>query len=99
MCDLSTGYPLEGNESSTTQGCLTRRTWRFGHRFRMRTDGQTCPSVLFRQTSACKIFFTIFFFTVGNFSEANVSNQNPRWGRARADDRGACRRVRAGADG
>ena len=44
-----------------SQGCLTRRTWRFGRRFRMRTDGQTCPSVPFRRTSACKIFFTIFF--------------------------------------
>ena len=67
------------------QGCLTRRTWRFGRRFRTRTDGHTCPSVLFRRTSACKKFFTIFFFTVGNFSEADVSNQNPRWRRARAD--------------
>ena len=67
------------------QGCLTRRTRRFGRQFRTRTDGQTCPFVLFRRTSACKNFFTIFFFTVGNFSEADVSNQNPRWRRARAD--------------
>ena len=43
------------------QGCLTRRTWRFGRRFRTRTDGHTCLSVLFRRTSACKNFFIIFF--------------------------------------
>ena len=87
------------------QGCLTRRTWRFGRRFRTRTDGHTCSSILFRRTSACKNFFTIFFFTMGNFSEADVSNLNPRWRRARADARGraqtgedARRRVRAGTD-
>ena len=72
-------------KSKNNQGCLTRRTWRFGRRFRTRTDGQTCPSVFFRRTSACKKNFIIFFFTVGNFSEADVSNQNPRWRRARAD--------------
>ena len=90
----------------TRQGCLTRRTWRFGRRFRTRTDGHTCPSVLFRWTSACKKFFTIFFFTIGNFSEVDVSNLNPRWRRARADARGraqtgedARRQVRVGADG
>ena len=69
-------------------------------------DGHTCPSVLFRRTSACKNFFTNFFFTVGNFSEADVSNLDPRWRRARADGcawvqtgKGARRRVRSGANG
>ena len=87
------------------QGCLTRRTWRFGRRFRMRKDGHTCPSILFRWTFACKFFFTIFFFTVGNFSEVDVSNLNPRWRTACADARGRAqtgkgvhRRVRAGVD-
>ena len=96
---------VNADEVLPSQGCLTRQTWRFGRRFRTRTDGQTCPSVLFRRTSACKKFFTIFFFTLGNFSEADVSNQNPRWRRARADGcaraqtgKGAHRRVRAGAD-
>ena len=51
-------------------------------------DGHTCLSVLFRRTSACKNFFTIFFFTVGNFSEADVSNLEPRWRKARANARG-----------
>ena len=83
------------------QGCLTRRTWRIGRRFRTRMDAQTCPSVLFKRTSACKKFFIIFFFQcgpVGNFSEADVSNQNPRWRRARVDGRGARRRVRVHVD-
>ena len=52
---------LNSLEFSQNQGCLTRWTWRFGRRFRTRMDGHTCPSVLFRRTSACKIFFTIFF--------------------------------------
>ena len=88
------------------QGCLTRRIWRFGRRFRTLTDGHTCPSVLLRRTSACKKFFTNFFFTVGNFSEADVSNLDPRWRRAHANGcaraqtgEGARRRVRMGADG
>ena len=87
------------------QGCLTRWTWRFGCRFRTRTDGHTCLSVLFRRTSACKNFFTIFFFTLGNFSEADVSNLDPRWRRAGTDARGRAqtsargrRRVRMRAD-
>ena len=66
-------------------GCVTRRTWRFGRRFRMQTDRHTCPSVLFRRTSAIRKNFTIFFFTLGNFSEVDVSNLDPRWRRARAD--------------
>ena len=32
-----------------------------------------------------KIFLPIFFFTVGNFNEADVSNLDPHWRRARAD--------------
>ena len=53
-------------------------------------------------------FLPIFFFTVGNFSEADVSNLDPRWRRPRIDrcaqaqtgegaQTGACghRRVRA----
>ena len=32
-----------------------------------------------------KIFLQIFFFTLGNFSEHDVSNLDPRWRRARAD--------------
>ena len=94
------------SRSYCTQGCLTRRTWRFGRRFRTRTDGHTCPSVLFRRTFACKNFFTIFFFTVGNFSEADVSNLNPCWRRACADGcaraqtgKGVRRRVTVRADG
>ena len=50
-------------------------------------------------------FFLPFFFTVGNFSEADVSNLNPCWRRARADGcawaqtgKGARRRVRACVD-
>ena len=69
-------------------------------------DGHTGPSVLFRRTSACKNFFTNFFFTVDNFSEANVSNLDPRWQRARSDrcaraqtGEGMHRQVRTGADG
>ena len=53
-----------------------------------------------------KIFLPFFFFTVGNFSEADVSNLNPRWRRARTDARGraqmgedARRRMRTRADG
>ena len=99
QCIGQTRRHFHGCFWSSCQGCLTRRTWRFGCRFRTRTDGQTCPSVFFRQKSACKNFFTIFFFTVGNFSEADVSNQNPRWRRARTDGRGAHRQVRVGADG
>ena len=78
---------------SMFQGCLTRRTWRFGRRFRTRTNGHTCPSVLFRRTFACEKFFTNFFFTLGNFSEADVSNLDPRWRRARAD---RCARAQTG---
>ena len=76
------------------QGCLNRRTWRFGRRFRTRTDGHTCPSVLFRWTCACKNLFTIFFFTVGNFSEADVPNLDPCWRRACAD---GCMRAQTSA--
>ena len=50
---------------SHVQGCLTRRTWRFGRRFRTRTNGHTYPSVLFRRTSICKKIFTNFFFHYG----------------------------------
>ena len=50
----------------------------------MRTDGHTCLCILFRRTSACKNFFTNFFFTLGNFSEVDVSNLDPLWRRARA---------------
>ena len=53
-----------------------------------------------------KIFLPFFFFTVGNFSEADVSNLNPRWRRAHADARGRAqtgvrerRWVRLRADG
>ena len=54
----------------------------------------------------CKNFFTNFFFIVDNFSEADVSNLDPRWPRACADGRGraqagdgASRRVREREDG
>ena len=80
--------PKESQESVSScawpfQGCLTGRTWRFGRPFRTWTDGHTCPSFLFRQTFACKNIFTNFFFNLlgvlGNFCEADVSNQDPQW--------------------
>ena len=53
-----------------------------------------------------KIFYQFFFFIVDNFSEADVSNLDPRWRRAHADERGRAqtgahgrKRVRARADG
>ena len=49
--------------AAAMQGCLIGRTWRFGCPFRMRTDGHTCLSILFRQTFACKKNFTNFFST------------------------------------
>ena len=83
---LGCGFASVGAVVGEDQGCLTRRTWRFGRRFRTRTDGHTCPSIPFRRTSACKKFFTNFsFFTMGNFSEADVSNLDPCWRRASAD--------------
>ena len=48
-------------------------------------DGHTCLAVLFRRTFACKKFFTNFFFTLGNFSEVDVSNLDPGWRTACAD--------------
>ena len=72
---------------------------------RGRTDILVRPSSLGGHLRV-KIFLPFFFFTVGNFSEADVSNLNPRWQRARADARGhaqmgedARRRVRTCADG
>ena len=68
-------------------------------------DILVCPSSLGRHLRV-KNFLPIFFFTVGNFSEVDVSNLDSRWRRARTDGcaraqtgKGACRRVCAGADG
>ena len=70
---------------------------------RRRTDIVVRPSSLSGHLRV-KIFLP-FFFTVGNFSEAHLSNLNPCWRRARADARGcvqtgenARRRVRTRAD-
>ena len=66
------------------QGCLTRWTWRFRRRFRTRMDILVRPSSLGGHLCV-KIFLPFFFFTLGNFGEADVSNVDPRWRRARAD--------------
>ena len=47
-------------------------------------DILVCPSSLGRHLHVKKIL-PIFFFTLGNFSEADVSNLDPRWRRARVD--------------
>ena len=72
---------------------------------RGRTDILVRPSSLGGHLRV-NFFYQFSFFIVGNFSEAEVSNLDPRRRRARADGRvwaqtgeGVHRRVRAGADG
>ena len=60
-------------------------------------DGQTCPSILFRRTFACKNFFTNFFSTCSRFWVTLVKSTCQTWIHAgHREVEGARRRVRVG---
>ena len=63
---LAVCHPLRA-DSPSVQGYLTGRTWGFERPFRKRIDGCPCPFVLFRQTFACKNFFTNFFLLTSGY--------------------------------